>query len=99
MLTVSFSESGPVATQTEIETAIIALGREPGGGLVVMPGGFMPAHRAAIIGAAARNNVPAIYAGSAFTRDGGLLSYGPDLEDTLRGAATYVDHILRGARA
>jgi putative ABC transport system substrate-binding protein len=48
--------------------------------------------------AAARNNVPAVYAssGSAFVRDGGLLSYGPDPVDNFRRAATYVDRILRG---
>ena len=51
----------PVHSDVEIETAIIALGREPGGGLVVMPDAFTLAHRAPIILAAARNNVPAVY--------------------------------------
>ena len=50
----------PVHSDVEIETAIIALGREPGGGLVVMPDLFMFVHRASIISAAARNNVPAV---------------------------------------
>ena len=45
-----------------------------------------------------RNNVPAVYAFSEFVRDGGLLSYGVDLVDTYRGAANYVDRILRGAK-
>jgi putative ABC transport system substrate-binding protein len=58
----------------------------------------MVAHRAQIILAAARNNVPAVYQLSAFARDGGLLSYGPDQIDTFRRAATYVDRILRGAK-
>jgi len=53
--------SAPVHSGGEIETAIIALGREPGSGLVVMPDNFMVAHRAPIISAAARNNVPAVY--------------------------------------
>jgi putative ABC transport system substrate-binding protein len=48
-----------VYSDAEIETAVIALGREPGGGLVVMPDIFMAAHRAPIISAAARNSVPA----------------------------------------
>jgi putative ABC transport system substrate-binding protein len=86
-----------VHSDAEIETAIIALGREPGGGFVVVPGGAIYAHRAAIISAAARNNVPAVYP-SAFAREGGLLSYGPDLEDNYRRAATYVDRILRGEK-
>jgi putative tryptophan/tyrosine transport system substrate-binding protein len=82
----------------EIEAAIIALGREPGGGLAVMPQGFTLGHRAPIISAAARNNVPAVYGLSYFARDGGLLSYGPDLVDIIRRAASYVDRILRGAK-
>jgi putative ABC transport system substrate-binding protein len=86
-----------VHSDAEIETAIIALGREPQGGLVVMPDIFMTAHRAPIISAAARNNVPAVYYRSEFARDGGLLSYGPDLVDNWRRAASYVDRILRGA--
>jgi putative ABC transport system substrate-binding protein len=47
--------------------------------------------------AAARNNVPAVYQGSGFARDGGLLSYGTDSVDLYRRAASNVDRILRGA--
>ena len=88
----------PVHSDVEIETAIIALGREPGGGLYVNADIFMTAHRAQIILAAARNNVPAVYGFSSYARDGGLLSYGPDELDLPRGAASYVDRILRGAK-
>jgi putative ABC transport system substrate-binding protein len=89
----------PVHDDVEIETAINALGREPGGGLVVMPdGGFTTVHHVPIISAAARNNVPAVYPVSYFARDGGLLSYGPDPVDPFRRAASYVDRILRGAK-
>ena len=63
-----------------------------------MPDAFMYAHRATIISAAARNNVPAVYSPSDFARDGGLLSYGPDLVDNFRRAASYVDRILRGEK-
>jgi putative ABC transport system substrate-binding protein len=90
--------TAPVHSDAEIETATIALGREPGGGLVVPAGGFMFAHRATIISAAARNNVPAVYSGSEFVRDGGLLSYGVDPVDIYRRAASYVDRILRGEK-
>jgi len=87
----------PVHSDAEIETALIALGREPGGGLVVPA--FTVGRRASIISAAARNNVPAVYFLSIFTRDGGLLSYGVDQVDLpFRGAATYVDRILRGEK-
>jgi len=87
-----------VHSDVEIETAIIALGREPGGGLVVMPDVFANVHRAPIILAAARNNVPAVYFLSNFARDGGLLSYGVGQVDAFRRAASYVDRILRGAK-
>jgi hypothetical protein len=80
------------------KTAIIALGREPRGGLVVLPDAFTTAHREPIILAAARNNVPAVYGLSYVARDGGLLSYGTDLVNNFRRGATYVDRILRGAK-
>ena len=88
----------PVHGEGEIETTITALGRDPGGGLVAMSDAFMTAHRSSIISAAARNNVPAVYSQSFLVRDGGLLSYGPDVVDLFRRAATYVDRILRGAK-
>jgi putative ABC transport system substrate-binding protein len=88
----------PVHSDVEIETAITALGRESGGGLVVMPDRFTVAHRVPIISAAARNNVPAVSWASNFARDGGLLSYGGDPVDLYRRAAFYVDRILRGAK-
>jgi putative ABC transport system substrate-binding protein len=88
----------PVHSDVEIEAAIIALGREPAGGLVVMPNTFMSMHRAPIILAAARSNVPAVYSLAAFARDGGLLSYGIDQVDTYRRVASYVDRILRGTK-
>jgi ABC-type uncharacterized transport system substrate-binding protein len=88
----------PVHSDVEIEAAIIALGCEPRGGLVVMPDTFMNVHRAPIILAAARNKVPAVYGQSFFARDGGLLSHGVDQIETYRRAATYVDRILRGAK-
>src|SRR5262249_41962941 len=51
----------PVQSDAEIETAIIALGRESGSGLIVIPDTWTLVHRAPIILAAARNNVPAVY--------------------------------------
>jgi putative ABC transport system substrate-binding protein len=88
----------PVHSDAEIETAIITLGREPGGGLLVLADVFTFVHRAPLISAAARNNVPAVYGLPEMARDGGLLSYGTDRVDSFRRAATYVDRILRGAK-
>jgi len=87
-----------VHNEAEIETAITALGGEPGGGLVVMPDAWTIVHRAPIILAAARNNVPTVSYSSPFTKDGGLLSYGADSVDIFRRAASYVDRILRGEK-
>ena len=63
-----------------------------------MPDVFTNVHSPRIISAAARNNVPAVYALSEFVKDGGLLSYGFDQMDIFRRAATYVDRILRGEK-
>ena len=90
--------AAPVRSDAEIETAITSLGREPRGGLVVNPDAFVFTHRATTILLAARNNVPTVYRDSVFVRDGGLLSYGPDLQDMFHRAAPYVDRILRGAK-
>jgi putative ABC transport system substrate-binding protein len=78
-------------------TQISKRGREPGGGLVAVDL-FTLVHRAPIISAAVRNNVPAVYAFSDFVREGGLLSYGTDPVDIFRREAAYVDRILRGEK-
>jgi putative tryptophan/tyrosine transport system substrate-binding protein len=88
----------PVHSDFEIETAIIALGREPGGGLIVLAGGLTVAHRVPIISAAARNSVPAVYNFSVYAREGGLLSYSAAGPDLYRRTAAYVDRILRGEK-
>ncbi|MBV8139470.1 MAG: ABC transporter substrate-binding protein, partial [Deltaproteobacteria bacterium] len=89
--------TAPVHSEVEIEAGIVSLGREPGGGLIAMGDSFMWGRRSSAILAAARNNVPAIYPGAVCARDGGLLSYSPDIGDIFRRATPYVDRILRGA--
>jgi putative ABC transport system substrate-binding protein len=90
--------AAPVHNDVEIETIITSLGRQPGGGALVMDDAFMVAHRAPILLVVARNNVPAVYTRSGWARDGGLLSYGTNVGDLFRRAASYVDSILRGAK-
>jgi putative ABC transport system substrate-binding protein len=63
-----------------------------------MPGVYMNFRRTKIISLAARHHVPGVYSSSDYARDGGLLSYGADLTDMFRGAAPYVDRILRGEK-
>jgi putative ABC transport system substrate-binding protein len=88
----------PVESDAEIEGTLTALAGEPDGGLVVMPDTFTFVHRAAIIRAAARNNIPAVYWDSPHAREGGLLSYGISQDDLFRRSAAYIDLILRGAK-
>jgi putative ABC transport system substrate-binding protein len=91
--------AAPVRNDADIETVITSLGREAGGGLVVVPdGGFAMVRRAQIIVLAAQNKVPALYPDAPFARDGGLLSYGPNRLDIVLRSASYVDRILRGAK-
>jgi putative tryptophan/tyrosine transport system substrate-binding protein len=82
----------------EIERAIAMLAGQPDGGLIVMPHPNTIANRASIIILAARHRLPAIYPYRYFATEGGLLSYGPDQIDQFRGAASYVDRILRGEK-
>jgi ABC-type uncharacterized transport system substrate-binding protein len=92
------SIEAPVHSTAEVEAVMTKLGRESGAGLIVMPDTFTYAVREAIISIANRNRLPAIYPFRVFAVAGGLLSYGIDLANSLRGAATYVDRILRGAK-
>ena len=63
-----------VRDKAEIETIIAAQAREPNGGLIVMPDGFLNVHRAEITLLAARHGLPAVYPWRFFTEHGGLLS-------------------------
>jgi putative tryptophan/tyrosine transport system substrate-binding protein len=89
--------AAPVRDTSELESAIAAQARAPNGGLVVMTDSFLVAHRAEITSLAARYHLPAVYPFRFFVELGGLLSYGNDLFDSFRRAATYADRILKGA--
>ena len=83
---------------SEFESVIAAQAREPNSGLIVMPDAFTVAYRVEIISLVARHRLPAVYAYRLFAEVGGLLSYGVDLADNFRRAATYVDRILKGEK-
>jgi putative tryptophan/tyrosine transport system substrate-binding protein len=85
-----------VHSVADLEAVIANLGSEPGGGFVATADFFLLNNRESMIAAAAQYRVPAIYPWREATSAGGLLSYGPDLEDIVRRAAPYVDRILRG---
>jgi putative ABC transport system substrate-binding protein len=88
----------PVRNDAEIAGVITSVAREAGSGLVLPPNGFILLHRGVIISLAAQNKLPTIFANAVYTRDGGLLSYGPNQADIFRRSASYVDRILRGQK-
>jgi ABC-type uncharacterized transport system substrate-binding protein len=86
----------PLRKVADMERALAALDGQGGNGLIVMPSATAIVHRKAIISAAARHHMPAIYPFRIFANDGGLMYYGADVIDLTRRAASYVDRILRG---
>ena len=88
----------PVHSTEEVEAFMTKLGREAGAGLVVMSDTSMNVYRKTIYSFAERYSLPTIYPYRFFVTEGGLMSYGIDVADLLRGAASYVDRILRGEK-
>jgi putative ABC transport system substrate-binding protein len=83
----------------DVERVLTAFAREPDGGLIVTPSPLTGTRRDVIIGAAGKLGLPAIYSFGFYSASGGLVSYGLDQLELVRGAASYVDRILRGANA
>ena len=81
-----------------IESAIEAVAPTPNAGLIITPGIPITDRRKLIFALASRYRLPAVYMFRFFAVDGGLLSYGPDDLDMVRGSATYVDRILKGEK-
>jgi putative ABC transport system substrate-binding protein len=81
----------------DIEPAIEAFAREPGGGMIVLPTATDP-YRELLVALAARHRLPAVYPYDYWTASGGLVSYGSDTRDLNRRAAAYVDRILKGEK-
>jgi putative ABC transport system substrate-binding protein len=86
----------PLST-AEIEHALTAFARSANGGLIVTSGSTAFA-RDLIIALASRHRLPAIYPFRYFAQSGGLISYGPNSVEPSRGAASYVDRILKGEK-
>ena len=80
----------------ETERAIAAFASQADGGLLIFPHPTTIANRVSINALAVRHRLPAIYPYRYFATDGGLISYGPDQIDQWRGAAQYIDRILKG---
>src|SRR5262245_32971717 len=83
---------------SEIERAIVAFASSSNGGLIVTGSPLAFVHRDLIITLATRHKLPSIFQDRSFVAEGGLISYGPDLVDQYRRAASYVDRILKGEK-
>jgi putative ABC transport system substrate-binding protein len=88
----------PVHGSSELEPVVARQAREPNSGLIIMPDAFLIGHRTEITSLAARYRVPAVYWSRFFAEPGGLISYGPNVVDEYRRAASYADRILKGTR-
>lgn len=82
----------------EFESAFRTARSERAGAVAVLPGPYFDAHRRRLIDLAVRHRLPAIYEFRNYVDDGGLMSYGPSINDMFRRIASYVDRILKGAR-
>ena len=81
----------------EFEDAISEVARERDGGLIAIPDTFLFVHRMPFIALANKYRVPAIYPWQHVCREGGLITYSPDLVEPFPGVAEYIDRILKGA--
>ena len=82
----------------DFDRAFSEMTKARAGALTVLPGSMFVNERRRLVDLAAKNRLPAVYPWREGVADGGLMSYGPDLADLFRRAATYVDKILRGAK-
>jgi putative tryptophan/tyrosine transport system substrate-binding protein len=88
----------PVQNDSDIEAAMMAVARQPGGGLVAIPDVYLFERRDLVVTLARRLRLPAVYGSRSLARSGGLVVYAVDARDLMHRAADYVDRILRGAR-
>jgi len=82
----------------DIDLALSTMTRQRPDALFLVSDALTNINRKRILDFAATHHIPAMYEYSFYVRDGGLMSYGPAMEDMNRRAAIYVDKILKGAK-
>jgi putative tryptophan/tyrosine transport system substrate-binding protein len=87
-----------VQSVADIEAAMTAFARQPGGGVVAIPDSFTVQYRDRIIALSARYRLPVLYTNLSATPSGGLMAYAVDTRDLMHRAASYIDRILKGAK-
>jgi len=85
-----------VATTSELDGAFKTARAERVGAIHVLPSPYLGANRVPLIALAARYRIPAFYELRLYVVDGGLMSYGPNIDDLYGRSASYVERILKG---
>jgi ABC-type uncharacterized transport system substrate-binding protein len=100
--------AGPLSVQLQsldvlgpknIETAFRAASEQHAEAFIVLTSGILAAQRTRVLEYVVKTRLPAIYSGPQYVEAGGLMSYGVNITDLDRRAASYVDKILKGAKA
>jgi putative tryptophan/tyrosine transport system substrate-binding protein len=82
----------------EIEQGVMRFASSPNGGLILTTSALSVIHHNLVIALAAQHKLPTVYYRRYFVTSGGLISYGYDVDEQFRGAARYVDRILKGEK-
>jgi putative ABC transport system substrate-binding protein len=82
----------------QIEQDVTRFANSPNGGLILTASPIAVINQNLVVALAARHKLPAVYYRRYFVTSGGLISYGPDIDEQYRGAASYVDRILKGEK-
>jgi putative ABC transport system substrate-binding protein len=88
-----------ILSSKDIETAFRAAADGRADGVVMLGSAVFNTHRIQIVELAVKSRLPATYTRPEYVEDGGLMTYGPSINDLFRRAATYVDKILKGAES
>jgi putative ABC transport system substrate-binding protein len=88
----------PYRNAAELERAIDVFAAEPNRGLLMVPPPPSGSNRALINRLALKHRLPTVYSTTVYAGEGGFMSYGGDGVEQFRTAASYIDHILRGAK-
>jgi putative ABC transport system substrate-binding protein len=83
----------------QIEQDVTRFASSPNGGLILTESPLAVVHQNLVVALAARHKLPAVYYRRYFVTSGGLISYGPDIDEQYRGAASYVNRLLKGEKA
>jgi ABC-type uncharacterized transport system substrate-binding protein len=88
----------PVQNVGDIDSAFAGFADVSNGAIIALPVGAVIRNRMEIVARATQHRLPGMYPYRLFAAEGGLMSYGSDIGDQYRNAASYIDRILRGAK-